>query len=249
MAADNQVVNVDGKTMLVSQPVLMPEGVRHEAVFPETAALGIPPAPMSAARALRPGAGAPAPRSVVHRMALAPPVEILASSPLRETSQSKVETGAQVEGMSGDAAIAKKDADTRPESGDLPTLLPQGPGFELVAHAKKTSVALGEKVQVQLTVHNRGTTFLELPVTLDVRDGSLLARVELNGAALPAPRRWQATPAPAPAVRLAPGDSHTWTVTLTGEGRYAFAVAGRYAIELVVPALGAGVARCLLEVR
>jgi Ca-activated chloride channel family protein len=234
VAVDNQVVNPDGKTTLVAQPVPMPEGVRYEGVFGAQ--------DVGRARRFEKSASLRSPSlayTMAPRLSNAPPPPASASpqsTPLTE----EAEDLSQRPPLSGVARPA-------PVEGE-PTVLPAQPSYELAVQPLKPRFAPGEDVRVRITLHNRGATELELPVSPDVRDGTLWVQVMLDGSKVPAPRRWQGTSSAT--LRLAPGTSHTWVVTLSGTGRYAFAVPGTYAIELRLPAaLAPTVARCTIEVR
>lgn len=230
VAVDNQVVNEHGETMLVAQPVPMPQGVRYEGVF-------------GAAASEQRGLVFESSASLVSRLhsavaspRLAPPLPAPPSAPLID--------GQAAQEQVYDQSVARK---LRPQGETR--VLPAEPPNELVVQPTKPRFAAGEEVQVRVTLHNRGSTEIELPASLDLRDGTLWVQVMLDGSVLPAPRRWQ--PTSSATLRLAPGTSHTWVVTLNGTGRYAFAVPGTYTIELRVPGTGGAraAARCTLAVR
>jgi Ca-activated chloride channel family protein len=220
VAVDNQVVNERGETMLVAQPVPMPEGVSHEGVF-----------------------GAPAPH--------------LGKGPFKKLSAAM--------GRASIALAPPAPPGLRAEEAfDAPSRLPQtepkerevkpGEGstsvdFELVVEPSQAEVSAASPIRIRVTLHNRTSRPIEVPEKLDLRDGSLVARVQLDGNPIPAPRPWSvATPA---TVRLAPGASRTWSVTLNATSGYAFAVPGLYRIEigLGAPDVLGIVTTCELHVR
>jgi hypothetical protein len=103
----------------------------------------------------------------------------------------------------------------------------------------KTSVALGEAIQLRIRIENDQATPVPLPDTYRVEDLSLVALVQRGDDILPAPMSTpvaqpEGTPAAkAPMRMLAPGDHVEFLVTLNGPDGFAFDQRGSYRIEIL----------------
>jgi hypothetical protein len=222
VAVDNQVVNADGETMLVAQPVPMPEGVSYEGVFGQ-------PAPAAGPYLFKKYVGRGV-AGLAQSMALAPP--------LQERTET-VAIDAPSQGIERDRADAQAEVAQK---------LPHT-ALELDVDPARAELRVGDTVQVRVTLRNRTSQSIQVPEQLDIRDGSLVAIVRVDGKPVPAPRIWSV--AVSATVELRPGEARTWTVVLNATGGYAFAVPGLYALEIAVnsPDAHGIVATCELRVR